>query len=345
MAKREDGAGTVRSGPGWQEADFEKWVLGLPDRTLVLPDGSKLLLVRRQEPISRVVDLLFVDEQRRLVLMEVKNERTTRLALGQALEYLGAYHDYDIEDLCEDAGADRDLRAEFKVTYGKTLNVLSTNRHVILVAPGFDVPSSVACTYLGRVLSGVAVSMLAARRQGRRFELKGHVAPPLLRLRTLKSGFALSPSGRRLFYVLQGGSPPVVWWIGRPGRDGQIALPSDKQKSVFRSNRYAIAADSPAGVDVSKLGSVWQRNNDPDKLAYLLGYVSGPRGERAVLVRARAGEPTVVRRVPRKRFEAKWSPSARTMPDWVTLAEEVSPVCRTTAARRGANLGSPTTGR
>lgn len=218
----------------WKETDLEDWLWDKP----VLPDGERLLPVQRQKRLSSVVDLLFLDKAKRLVLVEIKNEKSTRLALGQALEYLGSYHDYELDDLCEDAG--RDLGAEFREAYGEPLDALSHERRVILAAPNFDIPSSVACTYVGHALQGVEVVMLKVERSGDGFGQSIHRAPPIVRARKLKGGFAVSPSGRRLFCVLQSGATPVVWWVGRLKPDGPIALPTNRWRTVFRTNRRVL---------------------------------------------------------------------------------------------------------
>ena len=67
----------------WHESDFERWFL----RTATLPGGELLVPIAQHTALRRVVDLLFLDSRAGLVLVEVKNEASTRTAIGQALEY------------------------------------------------------------------------------------------------------------------------------------------------------------------------------------------------------------------------------------------------------------------
>lgn len=297
---------------------LEDWLWDTP----VLPGGERLVPVQRQKRLSAVVDLLFLDRAKRLVLVEIKNETSTRLALGQAFEYLGSYHDYDLDDLCEDSG--RDLRAVFHETYGERLDELSSKRRVILAAPHFDIPSAVACTYLQQALQGVEVVMLKAQRRGAGFELYIHQAPAIVRVRKLKGRLAVSPSGRRLFYVLQSGAKPVVWFVGRLQPDAPITLPTNKRRTVFRTNRRVVKVDMVEGVDLDEQGSSWQRKDDPDRLARLLGYLNTAKGDYAVAIRLRPGRPAAVRHMRKQRFLKEWLPVESSPPDWGALLDTLA---------------------
>jgi hypothetical protein len=191
-----------------------------------------------------------------------------------------------------------------------------------VAAPDFDIPSSVACTYVGHALQGVDVAMLKAQRSGAGFGLSIHLAPPIVRARKLKGGLVVSPSGGRLFCVLQSGARPVVWWVGRLKPDATIALPTNKRRTVFRTNRRVLPIAETAGIDLREQGSSWQSKDDHDRLARLLGYVNTEAGEYAVAVRVRPGKPASVRRIPKRRFLREWLRINRLLPDWGTLADQ-----------------------
>ena len=214
----------------------------------MFPGGEKLLPVLKQRPIARVVDLLFLDESRRLVLVEIKNERSTRLAVGQVLEYLSKYHDYDVDELCDDSG--RDLRTEFRELFKQPLESLSEQRRVVVAASGFDAPSAVACVYLNHALRDVAVSMIKAIRTDTGFSVSLHQAPNLVPPRKLARGsFAVSPTGRKVFLVLEDGANPLVWWIGRVKHSGKLSLPSQRHSILQRLHRRVVPAE---GVEPSR---------------------------------------------------------------------------------------------
>ena len=86
----------------WTESEFEEWFLANP----VLPGDDRLAVVVRQRSLKRVVDLLCLDREGRIVLLEVKNEPTTRHTIGQAFEYLAATADQTLEDLADECPQD-----------------------------------------------------------------------------------------------------------------------------------------------------------------------------------------------------------------------------------------------
>jgi hypothetical protein len=302
----------------WTETELESWLWSNP----ILPDGETLLPVLRQRPLSRIVDLLFLDRQRRLVLIEIKNERATRLAVGQVLEYLSKYHDYDVGDLSEDCG--RDIRKEYLDVFKEPLATLAEERRVIIAASGFDTPSCVACVYLNHALRGVEVSMIRAVRSDKGFRLESHRAPNLIPARKLAAGmFASSPTGRRLLYVLEGGAAPLAWWIGRIKRTGKLSLPSKRRSVLQRIHRRVVPTEGIEGVDLRDHGTVWQRKSNPRQLSRVLGYVSTAGGELAITVRIRPDKPPAIRSLLRKRFLQDWLPSKASLPSWTALEQEL----------------------
>jgi hypothetical protein len=97
----------------------------------VPPNRERVLVISRQRPIRRVVDLLALDGTGGLVIVEVKNERTTRAAIGQSLEYLAQYIDTVVEDLEDEYSAlipTGNLKDDFRSLFNKELSVASRRR-------------------------------------------------------------------------------------------------------------------------------------------------------------------------------------------------------------------------
>jgi len=60
------------------ERDFGRWF----NRSPLLPDGERVMVIGNQRPLRRVDDLLALDRKCGLVVLEGKAERLTRTAIG-----------------------------------------------------------------------------------------------------------------------------------------------------------------------------------------------------------------------------------------------------------------------
>ena len=86
---------TYKRNDSWNETDFERWFEVHP----YLPDGERILVVGRHQPVRRMVDLIGLDREGGLVILEVENGTANQRALGQALENLAHYEDVSTETL------------------------------------------------------------------------------------------------------------------------------------------------------------------------------------------------------------------------------------------------------
>jgi hypothetical protein len=311
----------------WPEKDFERWFASNPQ----LLDGEPLLLVGRHQAIRRMVDLIALDQEGGLVILEVKNESTNRRAMGQALEYLSQYDELPLDELADEYEESErgDLRAAFKGRFGREVSQITAGRRVYLVAPAHDAYSAVCTEYLSRHLSnGVSFHLLTASRTSQGFLLEEFKCPSFKRGRALGKGFALNPLGRRLFYVIDPGSPPIVWGVGRwRAPEGTLtfrAKPSRKLLRPFRSHLLPI--DPPPQVDLSSTGSVWRHVSKRGREATLIGRVTsrGPSGNSAAYVafaEFRNGHFGTFRRRPAQEFHKDWKRTEAAPRPWREIAQ------------------------
>jgi hypothetical protein len=298
----------------------------------VLPNGEPVLVISRQRPIRRVVDLLALDGTGGLVIVEVKNERSTRAAIGQSLEYLAQYVDTGVEDLEDEYSAripTGSLKDDFRSLFNKELSVAS-RRRVYLVAPSFDISSAVCVQYLGeRLLAGeVEYSLIRATRKGAGFVIERFECPAFTPARNLQAGgFAVTPSGR-LYYVLEGGPRPVMWSIGKRIGVRGLRLPSApalKLRCIQVVNRMLIPAESAKEVDIAQSGTVWQHPTRPATTARLLGRVlpdSTQPGQQGFAVITRFVDKAFERFQQKSwsDFAANWRRVDVELPDWRSIA-------------------------
>ena len=115
--------------------------------------------------------MLFLASDGRLVIVEVKNERSTRELVGQALEYAARLDGASIEDLRERYEIDPASFKEFSC-FGLDPR-LGAERHVVFVAPEFDVTCHVTVPYMRRLLasSGVLFHMITAQADRDSYDL------------------------------------------------------------------------------------------------------------------------------------------------------------------------------
>lgn len=130
----------------WHERDVEAWLRQHPDAL-----GFSLLHIQGHAPIRRMVDMTAIDAEQRLVLIEVKNERSSRTALGQAIEYVADLRSVTLTELEEDFRLDHpglELGDAYSKQFGKGLSLLSDVRRVIIIGPDFEPSAHKGATYL-----------------------------------------------------------------------------------------------------------------------------------------------------------------------------------------------------
>jgi hypothetical protein len=310
----------------WSESDFERWF----ERHPKLPGEEPLLPVGRHQAIRRMVDLIALDREGGLVILEVKNESANRKAIGQALEYLSQYDELDLDELAddyEDAGRG-DLRSAFKAAFGNEITAVSGRRRIYVVAPAHDAYSSLCAGYLSRHLGeGITFHLATAAAEGDEFQFQDSAYPTFKRLAALPKGFALNPQRRRLFYVIEPGSVPIVWGIGRwrepEGRLTFRAKPSRKVLRPFRSPLLPIDSLAPPRVDPESPGSVWTHVRKTGREATLIGHVR-PTGRGTTYVafaEFRNGTFGNFRRRPAEEFHREWRRTDRVARPWREIVE------------------------
>jgi hypothetical protein len=315
------------------EGEFERWFMKNPFLPKgVLPNRERVLVISRQRPIRRVVDLLALDGTGGLVIVEVKNERSTRAAIGQSLEYLAQYVGTVVEDLEDEYSAlipTGNLKDDFRSLFNKELSVAS-RRRVYLVAPSFDIPSAVCVQYLGeRLLAGdVEYNLIRATRKGAGFRIERFECPAFTPARNLQTGdFAVTPSGR-LYYVLERGPKPVLWNIGKRISVGGFLLLATRAlnlRCIQVVNRMLIPAESANEVDVAQSGTVWQHPKKAATTAKLMGRVlpdSIQPGQQGFAVIARFVDKAFEKFQQRSwsDFAADWRKVDIELPDWRSIA-------------------------
>ncbi len=292
-----------------------------------LPGGERVLVVNRQSPLHREVDLLALDAQGGLVLIEVKNERSTREAIGQSLEYLAQYAVTEAEDLEEGYAPLQpasDLKTDFRKMFKHDLKV-TQGRRVFLVADSFDSHSALCARYLGEQLHGsrVEYGLMRACRKGEDFSLTPYECPPFTHSSKIKEGFAVTRGGR-LFYVLKSGPHPIMWYIGR--RTGQEGLRLAQGSALARNSlqvldRPLIPEEHAEGVDVTLSGTVWKHRVKPGTIAKVLGQVlcgdvHMEHPQSPVIARLEDGQLVKCQRKSWSEFDARWRKVNTKLPDW-----------------------------
>lgn len=130
------------------EKDLEEWIANNPD---IL--GEELLVIDRQRDIRDVgrLDLLCMNQEGRLVIVELKRDRTPREAVAQALDY-AAWLDSETEDQIE-ANATEFLKSSLADAFSERFQSDLPEYHcqdhrVILVAPRLDASAERIINYL-----------------------------------------------------------------------------------------------------------------------------------------------------------------------------------------------------
>jgi hypothetical protein len=311
----------------WSESEFEKWFVNHP----TLPNGERLFIINRQRALHHVVDLMALDQHGGLVIIEVKNERSTRAAIGQSLEYLAQAVETSIEDLADEYAYFKSgsaLVEDFQNTYTHPLE-LSPQRRVFLVAPSFDFHTCLCVRYLHEHLGGASVEfgLIRAWRIKGGFHLDDYKCPPFAAVGKIKDGFAMTPGGR-LCYILEPGKRPLVWYIGKRKKANALQ-PTSGRRLTYRSldvlTRVALPGVPSDEVDVALCGTTWQHVKKPGSRAKLLGQVRvgdvGSGQRLAVFARFDDGVFSKFQRKPWGEFSTRWAVAEIELPGWKAIAE------------------------
>ena len=306
----------------WRESEFEKWFLAHP----VLPGGERLAVVSRESALRRVADLVALDAEAGLVIIEIKNETALRSAVGQALEYLSQYEEVTAEALSDDLRVDESpLEQMFKSVFGKELTHIQSARRVIIVAPQFDPHSGHGVSFLNRKFEGTGIrfQLLQAKRHGDGFEI-AFVEPPSLRHSSQLVGkFGLTP-GQRLVFVLEGGSPQILWVLGTK-RDGALRLskgPAVTRRALRPGTRLLLPDSAEDIVDFGLQNTTWRSKTGQQQTAKVIGVVHATR-EKVVFFAQRKKGRWGFRQRPLHEFMTRWQREEQHSPSWREIALEV----------------------
>ncbi len=140
-----------------REDELENWIAHNPE---IL--GEKLLIIERQlrMPDGGRLDLLGMDENGKLVIIELKRDLGPREAVAQALDYV-SWLDAASEDeiltsvnqylQSQPDDSERDLAQAFEETFSRKLpEWVCQNHRVLLVAAGLDASAERIVNYLAR---------------------------------------------------------------------------------------------------------------------------------------------------------------------------------------------------
>ena len=317
---------TYKRNDSWNETDFERWFEVHP----YLPDGERILVVGRHQPVRRRVDLIGLDRDGGLVILEVENGTANQRALGQALENLAHYEDVSTDTLVADdeEGGHEAFREAFVATFGTEPPEIRPRRRVFLVAPSHDGYSAVCTRFLSKHLSSdeISIQLLRATKSPGGFALEELETPPIQRTADLGRTFAVSAGGR-LFYVLEPGPAPVVWSVGKlRDADSTVVFKGKPPRRALQVMQWRLMpVQHPEQIDLSHSGSVWTQRFRPDRFAKIIGALRSPESEgpprsQILFAAFRGGEFRSFRMVPAEEFFAQWALSDHPLPDWRAIA-------------------------
>lgn len=316
----------------WTETQFEKWFLNNP----FLPNEERVLVIDKQSPLRRVVDLVALDQDGGLVIVEVKNEKSTRTVVGQSVEYLAQYQAryITIDTLSDLYGGsplkpNRSLRDDFERMFGKKLSEISARRRVYIAGPSFDAYSDICVQYLNDKLrrAKITFSLLAVSKVGSKFCFREERAREWLPSKNLaERRFYMSP-GRFVYYVLSAGASPVLWKIGRQRNGNLDPLTGSAARHVLvRRHVFSPIGGSPREVRTELTGTTWRHRTRSTFTATVIGVVDrggkGPFAKaRVVIARYDSNQFKTLSVRLLRRFKQKYrQKDTLNLPDWSGIA-------------------------
>jgi len=140
-----------------REDELEDWITQKPE---IL--GEKLLIIARQLVVPGVgrLDLLGMDENGKLVIVELKRDLGPREAVAQGLDYASWLSSASEDEILAHANEyvqkqsgdpERDLAQAYEDTFGKSVPEWVCQKHrIVLVAAGLDASAERIVNYLAR---------------------------------------------------------------------------------------------------------------------------------------------------------------------------------------------------
>ncbi len=311
----------------WKEKDFEQWF----EKNPLLPGNKRVLIIARERSICRVPDIVALDKSGGIVVMEIKNEKSTRSAVGQAMEYLAQFDDIGIEALAaEFANRDPGILAEvFEKELGVRFTGLTCVRRVLLIAPSFDAHSCNVVRFLNQRFSPLNIQFMLLKAQYANGEFRiEYFDPPGLRHSCKMVGsFGQTPWGR-LVYVLEGGNPQVFWCIGKRRDDGSIRFATGQavtKRALRHLSRLLIPLDCTELADMTLKDSSWESKRKPQFTAKVIGSIgdSDRGGKTVFFAQWKHGRLQGFRKRPLIRFLAEWQCKPIDFPSWRDVLKEL----------------------
>ena len=137
--------------------------------------------------------------------------------------------------------------------------------------------------------------------------------------------FALSPRGV-LFYVIDPGSPPILWRIGKLNQvDSTLTFTAKPTRRALKGlNSYLLPIDAPEQVDLSLSGSVWKHISKPAREGIVVGTVSLKDRKQhgnsyVVFAQFDRGGFSTFRKRPSDEFSNQWKRLEQGALDWRTI--------------------------
>jgi hypothetical protein len=233
------------------------------------------------------VDLLFLDHRGGLVLVEVKNEKSSRTVIGQALEYLSQYEGAQLEVVVDDLQLDRKRADDLAKTIADAgVTEITATRRIYIAAPSFDFATQASASLLSDRLAAadLYLGLIRISRTGRGFSTQLLTPEKPRAIAQLKGECGLNPRGR-LFFVLPSGPRNLAVNLGRLV-DGRLSQPKHgtaTQRLVRRRTGSLIPYDGKYRPDLSDFGAVSRHRSRP-RHAIVLARVRNPNVPRGQLV-------------------------------------------------------------
>lgn len=314
--------------PAWTEEHFERWFHSTNPR---IPGCGPVLVISLPRPGTHMVDIIGLDADGGLVMIEVKNEVTTRTTVGQALEYLAKYSDIQLEDLADEFGVlgRGDLFDAYRKEFQKPLETLNVRRRIYLAAPDFTPYSEISAQYLSGLLEAhsISIHLLRVRCTSRDpwdFQIESQ---PVNWVQAKDLRGVVTTSSGRCYRVLVPGPRPIVWLMGT--LDDQNDLVPPRASKLKRLVKVRATPGLPNDrltelLDERQAGTVWQKTkHDSNKRSRLLGIVQYRDGPRAVLGQFLGSALDKFRLVGLDEFHRTWRPASGAIaepPPWEAIA-------------------------
>jgi hypothetical protein len=258
----------------WSEEDVERLLIEQP-----AIGADELLVLWSQRSREHMVEMLALDRHATLLLIAISSERSTPEVIGQVLESLWSYSDITLQELADEYRQVRppgnpSLEEAFADRFGTDLLTVGDKPRVVIIGSGFGPHTTLGVRYLER--RGVDVRLVQATAgEDQRPALTAHTLAPLVHTQKMQPGeFGIGRG--RLFCVLQGGNPAVLWEIGRQAGDAIALVPAHALAAgALRPGARILApVQPPATVDLSRTGTLRRSRDDPAWTAREIGRVT-----------------------------------------------------------------------